>query len=313
MAACTEKLRGLRAAMHIVIAGCGYLGQELARQALAAGHSVLGLTRSADSALALRRESLPARDADLSDAAALARLAAECPGDTAVVHCAAGGKGGGPDTYRTVYLEGMRNLRAAFPGAARLVFTSSTSVYAQTDGSLVSEDSPALPDRESGRLLRATEDETLAAGGTVLRLAGIYGPGRSVLLRQFLAGESVIDVRTAPPATPDGRWVNQIHRTDAAAALLMAATGALTPGIYNTADSTPMLQRTIYEELARRFARPLPPECAPDSTRKRGWTHKQAANSRLRAAGWQPHYPSWFAALDNDPALVPSVREQLRP
>ena len=291
----------------LLIAGCGYLGQELARQALAAGHGVLALTRTAESALALREAGISARAADLSDAVALAAAAAECPRDTALVHCAASGKGGGPDTYRAVYLEGLRNLRAAFPDAARFVFTSSTSVYAQIDGSIVTEDSPALPERETGRILRETEDETLAAGGTVLRLAGLYGPGRSVLLRQFLAAASIIDVRTAPPATPDGRWVNHIHRADAATALLMAATGALPPGIYNCADSTPMLQRTIYNTLAVRFARPLPPEAAPDAARKRGWTHKRVANARLRAAGWQPRYPSWFDALDHDPALVPSI------
>lgn len=295
---------------HLLIAGCGYLGQELARQALAAGHGVLGLTRSPDSAHALGGDGIPALAADL--AAPLDAIAAQCPPDTVVVHCAAGGKGGGPDTYRAVYLDGMRNLRAAFP-RARLVFTSSTSVYAQIDGARVTEVSPAEPDRETGRILRMTEDDTLAAGGTVLRLAGLYGPGRSVLLRQFLAGGSVIDIRREPPATPDGRWVNQIHRADAAAALLMAATGALPLGIYNCADSTPLLQRTIYTELARRFDRPLPPEAAPDSARKRGWTHKRVDNARLRAAGWEPRFPSWFDALDGDPALVPSVLAQLPP
>lgn len=293
--------------VSLLIAGCGYLGQELARQALATGHGVLALTRTDDSARALRDAGIPALAADLSDAAALAAVAVECPRDPAVVHCAAGGKGGGPDTYRAVYLDGLRNLRTAFAKAARFVFTSSTSVYAQIDGGIVTEDSPALPNRETGRILRETEDETLAAGGTVLRLAGLYGPGRSVLLRQFLADASNIDVRTDPPATPDGRWVNQIHRADAAAALLMAATGALPPGIYNCADSTPLLQRTIYSTLAARFARPLPPEAAPDAARKRGWTHKRVANTRLCAAGWQPRYPSWFDALDHDPALVPSI------
>lgn len=293
---------------HLLIAGCGYLGQELARQALAARHTVLGLTRRADSAQALSDAGIPALAADL--AAPLDGIAAHCPPETVVVHCAAGGKGGGPDTYRAVYLEGLRNLRAALPGA-RLVFTSSSSVYAQVDGTLVTEAAPAAPDRETGRILRETEDLTIAGGGTVLRLAGLYGPGRSVLLRQFLAGESVIDIRREPPATPDGRWVNQIHRADAAAALLMAATGALTPGIYNCADSTPLLQRTIYTELARRFQRPLPPEAAPDSARKRGWTHKRVDNSRLRAAGWLPRFPSWFDALNGDPALVPSVLAQL--
>ena len=295
----------------LLIAGCGYIGQELARQALAAGHRVLGLTRSAATVESLCASGIPAAAADITDAASLAPVAASLTGPVAVIHCAAGGKGVGPATYRSVYLQGMQNLCTAFPAAATFVFASSSSVYAQEDGSRVTEDTPALPERETGRILREAEEVALRAGGTVLRFAGLYGPGRSVLLRQFLAGESAIDVRTAPPATPDGRWVNQIHRTDAASALLFAATGGLPPGIYNAADSTPMLQRTIYQELARRFQRPLPPEAAPDHNRKRGWTHKQVDNSRLRHAGWQPRYPSWFHALDHDPALVPSILAQL--
>lgn len=296
----------------LLIAGCGYLGQALARMALGQGREVLGLCQREESARALREGVIPARAVSLTDGAALMELAREWPMETAVVHCAAGGRGGGTEAYRAVYLEGMRNLRAAFPGASRMVFTSSTSVYAQTDGSVVDEDLPAEPDRETGRILRATEGETLAAGGTVLRLAGIYGPERSVLLRNFLAGESVIDVRTEPPATPDGRWVNQIHRDDAARALLHLVNAAETRGkVLNGADGTPMLQRTIYSELARRFSLPLPPEAAPDGARKRGWTHKRVDASRLRALGWQPQYPSWFDALDGDPALVPSVLAQL--
>jgi nucleoside-diphosphate-sugar epimerase len=294
----------------LLIAGCGYLGRELARQALSAGHRVWALTRTAESAAELSVSGIPAMQADLSDAASIRRAAENCPPGTAVVHCAAGGKGGGTDTYRAIYLQGMHNLRMALPDAPRFVFTSSSSVYAQIDGSVINEDSPALPVRETGRILREAEEVALERGGIVLRLAGIYGPARSVLLRQFLAGESVIDVRTEPPATPDGRWVNHTHRDDAAAALLMAATGELPPGVYNCADSTPMLQRTIYTELSRRFALPLPPEAPPDHTRKRGWTHKQVDNTRLRAAGWEPRYPSWFHALDHDAGLVSSILHQ---
>lgn len=296
----------------LLIAGCGYLGQALARMALEQGREVLGLCQRDESARALRKEGIPARAASLTDAAALMELAREWPVKTAVVHCAASGRGGGSDAYRAVYLDGMRNLRAAFPASSRVLFTSSTSVYAQTDGSVVDEDSPAEPDRETGRVLCAAEDETLTAGGTAVRLAGLYGPGRSVLLRNFLAGESVIDVRTEPPATPDGRWVNQIHRDDAARALLLLLDCEAARGqVFNAADSTPMLQRTIYSELARRFSRPLPPVAAPDGGRKRGWTHKRVDAARLRSLGWEPVFPSWFDALDRDAALVPSVLAQL--
>ena len=102
---------------------------------------------------------------------------------------------------------GARHLLDAFR-PRRTVYTGSTSVYAQTDGAWVDESSPAEPDRETGHILRETEAIVLAAhGGTVARLAGIYGPGRSVLLRKFLASEAVIE--------GDGlRWLNQIQRDD---------------------------------------------------------------------------------------------------
>ncbi len=301
----------MKSSPPLLITGCGYLGQEIARQALARGLRVAGICRTGESAADLERQGIPALVADLTDLASLTILAADWPRDTMVIHCAAGGRGGGVEAYRAVYLEGVKNLRKAFPGASRLLFTSSTSVYPQTDGAWVTEDSPAEPDRETGRILRQAEDGARAAGGCAARLAGLYGPGRSVLLRQFLLGESAIDVRVAPPATPDGRWVNQIHRDDAARALLFLLTeadeGAFRGHVYNVADSTPMLQRTLYTELARRFVSPLPPEARPDAGRKRGWTHKRVDASRLRALGWSPLFPSWFDALDRDASLVPSV------
>src|SRR4029450_8210646 len=100
-----------------------------------------------------------------------------------VVHCASSGA----DSYRRVYRDGVDNLSACFPGA-RLIFTSSTSVYPQRDRSLVTEESPAKSDSDDARTLRAAEEIVLENGGIVLRVAGIYGPGRSFLLRSALDG-----------------------------------------------------------------------------------------------------------------------------
>jgi hypothetical protein len=78
-------------------------------------------------------------------------------------------------------------------------------------------------------------------------------------------------------------------------------------GLYNVSDRTPLLQREIYERLAARFGRELPPEAVPETGRKRGWTHKRVSSARLRGTGWEPRYASWFDALDGDPELVPSI------
>lgn len=295
-----------------LIAGCGYLGTVLARELLSAGRPVLGLTRQETSAAALRASGIPATACDLTDSASLFQAVAGFLSSgisLRIVHCAASGRGGGVEHYRAIYLEGSRNLRTIFPQAERFFFTSSTSVYPHIDGEIVTETSSADPDRETGRLLRQAEDETLAAGGFVGRLAGIYGPGRSVLLKNFLAGESVIDVRTQPPATPDGRWINQIHVRDAARAIvhLLDLPHPVPPPLWNISDSTPLLQRPLFEQLHQRFHRPLPPEAPPDLARKRGWTHKQVSNNLLLQTGWQPLYPSWFHALDHDPDFLPPI------
>ena len=209
------------------------------------------------------------------------------PAADLIVHCAASGRGG-VDAYQRVYLAGCRNLTEAFPGVP-LVFTSSTSVYAQTDGSVVTEDSPAIPARETGRLLLEAERLTLAAAGVVVRLAGIYGPGRSVILQKFLAGEAVLE--------EDGRrFLNQIHRDDAARAIYHLATAGLRGAVFNVCDSRPLAQLDCYAALSRMFARPLPPSGPRDPNRKRGWTHKQVSNEKLRATGWQPQYPSFLEA-----------------
>ena len=210
----------------------------------------------------------------------------------ALVHCA------GPDqatteSYRLVYVQGLRNAVAAF-APRRVLFTSSTSVYAQTDGSWVDETSETRPHRETSRILLQAEAIALNAGGSVARLSGLYGPGRSVLMRKFLSGEAILE--------GDGtRWINQIHRDDAARALVQLVEGRANPGIYNVTDSTPATQLEVYSWLADHFHRPLPSYGPEDLQRKRGWTNKRVCNRRLRKTDWQLTYPAYRDAI---PTLI---------
>jgi hypothetical protein len=73
-------------------------------------------------------------------------------------------------------------------------------------------------------------------------------------------------------------------------------------------DSVPLQQRALYEELSRRFGLPLPPVGPINMDRKRGWTHKQVQNAKLRSLGWSPIYPSFFDAVENDSGLVTGAR-----
>lgn len=262
---------------HLLLIGSGYLGQAVAREFQDGGWMVTAVSLSGgDASLAC----------DVGDPAGVAGLAAKLSGrPDLIVHCASSGRGGA-EAYRHVYVEGCRNLVRAFPGTP-VVFTSSTSVYAQTDGSVVTEGDPAEPDRETGKLLLEAEDVILSAGGLVLRLSGIYGPGRSVILKKFLSGEARIE--------EDGRRIlNQIHRDDAARAVFhLAAHAGKGPEIFNVSDDHPLSQLACYQRLSEIFSRPLPAAGPRDPDRKRGWTHKIVSNEKLRATGWKPDHPSF--------------------
>jgi len=272
---------------RLLIAGCGFLGNALAHRALDAGWIVEGWTHSPESAQALRDAPFRVHPCDLAEPDAVLAAASAFAPDV-IVHCASSGRGDA-EAYRKVYVAGMKHLAAAAHGA-RLLFTGSTSVYAQADDSVVTEESPAEPGRETGRALLDAERVALAAGGIVARLAGLYGPGRSVLVRKFLEGTAVLEAG-------GGRWINQIHRDDAAAALLHLADQRHAAGIYNVCDNTPLTQRDVYAFLSEHFGRPLPPEGPADLNRKRGWTSKRISNAKLRATGWEPRYPSFRDAV----------------
>ena len=278
---------------RVFLAGCGFVGQATAQWLHARGWDVLGGTHSPESAAALSGEQYRVLACDITDHAAVTAL----PPVDAVIHCASSGRGG-VDEYRAVYLEGARVL-AEVLAPRQFLFTSSTSVYAQVGREVVTEECVATPERETGRILREAEEFVLARGGTVARLAGIYGPGRSVLLRRFFSGEAVIE-------DDGGRFINQVHRDDIASALgLLLEAGAR--GIFNVCDDEPMTQRSVYAWLAQRFNKPLPPSAPIDLNRRRGWTSKRVSNAKLRGLGWTPRYPSFREAVEQDAALLASL------
>jgi nucleoside-diphosphate-sugar epimerase len=271
---------------RILIAGCGYVGQATADLFHAAGWSVEGWTQSAESATKLAAKPYPVYGVDITDEAEISTH----PGVfDAIIHCASSG-GRAADAYRQIYLNGARHLLDRF-GGSRMLFTSSTSVYAQRDGSWVTEESQTKPTRETGRILLATEELVLGHGGVVARLAGIYGPGRSALLSKFLSGEASIDPR-------NDRLVNQIHRDDIAAALfLLLNRPSPAREIYNVVDDQPILQSECYRWLAEKLNRSLPPVKEREGQRKRGDSNKRVSNAKLRAIGWTPQYPTFAEAM----------------
>jgi nucleoside-diphosphate-sugar epimerase len=278
---------------RVLIVGCGYVGQAVAELFQHAGWQVQGWTRSPESAAALSGKPYQVVPVDIAQRD---QVQGYPENFDALILCVST-RGGGQGVYREVYLNGARNLLARFAGAP-IVFTSSTSVYGQNDGSLITEESETEPAQETGRILLETEKAVLGCDGTVARLAGIYGPGRSALLRKFLAGEAVLD--------PDhDRFINQVHRDDVAAALFLLATReSLARQIYNVIDDQPILQSECYRWLAAKLGRPAPPIGRSTSKRRRGESNKRVSNSKLRSVGWSPRYPTFADGMEQ--SVLPS-------
>jgi nucleoside-diphosphate-sugar epimerase len=273
---------------RVLIAGCGYVGTAAADLFHDVGWAVEGWTRSAESASGLSGNPYSIHSIDIS---AANQIATAPPGNfDTVIHCAST-RGGDVDAYRRVYWDGARNLLSRFSGA-RFLFTSSTSVYAQKDGSWATEESSADPELETGRILRETEKFVLARGKIVARLGGVYGPGRSALLKKFLSGQAIIDPE-------NDRYVNQVHRDDVAAAFFVLLERQRPPGeIYNVVDNKPVSLSECYRWLAERLDRPLPAAGGSPTKRKRGESNKRVSNAKLRALGWAPRYPSFVEGME---------------
>jgi len=287
----------------VLIIGHGYVGAALAESLWASGVPVASVNRTAVTTFPY-----PVISGDVSTLDSLKSIPGTLPfpGPDVIVHCASSSRGGA-GAYRAVFIDGLMNLRELFPEAP-IIFTSSSSVYGQIDGSVVDEASPAAPDRETSRILCEAEVLARESGGIALRLAGIYGPGRSVHLRKLLEGTATIDEGEV------SRFLNQIHQDDVIRAithLIQAGVARHGGALFNVVDDHALTQRECYESLASFFGVPVPPEAPPALDRKRAWTNKIVSNAALRATGWEPRYPSFLDAVQNDPRLVPSIREQI--
>jgi len=274
--------------MRVLIIGCGYVGQFLGSELVRLGHEVFGLRRSPVAG----REGIRPLVADVTDSGGLARL--PLPFDW-VVNTVSSSKGGADD-YRRVYLRGTDNIVQWLSSSPpeKYVYTSSTGVYAQDDGSAVVETSPADGATETGRILAAAEkrlgDAVNASGfpAVILRVAGIYGPERGHLFRQYLRGEAAIAGRGE-------RWINMIHRDDVAGCIIAALDRGRPGEIYNAVDDEPVRQIDFFRWLSEALGGEMPPFGDPDPPgRRRGATSKKVVNLKLKAElGYRFRHPTF--------------------
>ncbi len=277
----------------IILVGCGFLGKATAQLFSDAGYHVTSIVRSATSREELLKENSPFDiiACDITNKAEVQKIAPSLQEALFMIYAVSSGKGDAK-TYTDVYRNGLSNILEVWKTESfkQFTFVSSTSVYAQFRGELVTESSTTEPDRATSRTLLEAEKVALAAGGSVARFSGIYGPGRSVLLKKFLTQEARLE-------EGGHRWINQIHRDDGAQALYHLTNSSAPAGIYNITDNTPATQREVYQWIANAVGKPLPPDGPADYNRKRGWTSKRVSNKKLRETGWNPLYPSYREAL----------------
>ncbi|MFO0800950.1 MAG: NAD-dependent epimerase/dehydratase family protein [Gemmataceae bacterium] len=269
-------------ATDALIVGCGYLGRRVAARWVAAGRRVAAVTRRNASELrALGVEPVIADVMDPSSLVALPRAA--------VVLYAVGMDRAAGHSMHDVYVGGLRNLLTALPTGERFLYVSSTSVYGQRDGGEVDETSPTEPTEEAGRVVLAAERLLRARrrDAIVLRLAGLYGPDRLLRKHPVLKGEPLVG--------DADRWLNLVHVSDAADAVVAAVERATPGATFTVADDAPAPRRAFYTLLAELLNAP---PAAFDERPELDLPNRRVVNRRVRAElGWAPRFPSFREGL----------------
>lgn len=277
--------------MHALIIGCGYVGRRVARAWVERGDTVAALTRSREHADELRVLGV---HPILGDVAADATLASLPAAD--IVLYAVGLDRSSGKSHREVYVVGLGNVLERIAGTTRrFLYVSSTSVYGQEDGEWVDETSACRPTSPNGQVCLEAEElvwrffprsehssksRTVPVrsapdvrGANILRLAGIYGPGRlAARIESLRTGEPV-------PGNPDA-WLNLIHVEDAVAALLACEERGPIGETYLISDGHPQTRRDYLTELARLIHAPAP-TFSPGPACQEG-LNKRCSNRRLR-------------------------------
>jgi nucleoside-diphosphate-sugar epimerase len=266
----------------ILCVGCGDVGGTVAKQLAEAGHHVTGLKRHPPATA----DKVNYIAADITVATQLHNLATDF--DTVFFVLS-------PDRYsengyRAVYETGLDNLLNHFACAKqspRWFFTSSTSVYAQSQGEWVDEESVAEPENPNSQFIRAAERKIIAANpeNIVVRFSGIYGEGRGYLLR---LAQQTPEVQKNPPC-----FTNRIHQQDCVGVLLFLlqqqANGKLLKQCYLASDDNPAPTWEVMTWLAEQM------KCRPpkEKTTQCSEMNKRCNNQRLKALGYQFRYPSY--------------------
>ena len=261
--------------VRTLIFGCGYVGSRVATLARDRGDTVFATTRDPNKAKCLAGQGFTPVLADWSNSCTLARL----PDVDRVLVAVSYDRRSNEDRYES-QVGGFARLLQNLDPNVNVCYLSTTGVFHQTDGSWVDETSPTRPTRDGGRAHLDAESLLWRmrphAKSCILRLAGIYGPGRIPRAADVIAGR--------PIASPERGYLNLIHVDDAADAVL-ASWNPSAARLYVVADDEPMLRSNFYREIAKQTHSPEPTFVSPpeDSQKSfRSETNKRIWNRKLK-------------------------------
>ena len=270
--------------MHVLIAGCGDVGSVLATSLLQDGHLVYGLKRDTSNL----PDGVQPVQADLTKPETLTDLPTEIDSLVFMPTPGSRDKAG----YQAIFVQGWKNLWAGLKQTpSRTLVVSSTAVYGESDGAVVNEETRPEPTGFNGKVL--LEMESVAGTYTdklvVVRISGIYGPGRERLIR--MAASSDLKVQQSPPF-----FTHRIHRDDAAAALKHLLEIDKPATLYVATDDQPAARYEVVEWLAKAQGQSAPIGLTDNSAS----SGKRVNNQRLRDSGFNLAYPDYrtgYAAL----------------
>lgn len=266
--------------MRVLIVGCGYVGLPLALELLRRGHNVYGLRRSGEGKIMLQANGIKPIQLDITIEENVLNVNKKFDW---VINCAA------PhhptkELYYSLYYQGTKNLlkwMKLYP-VKKYVYTSSTSVYGQDDGSIVTEVSETNPINENARILVDTEKlifeaiKTDSLPAIIFRTAGIYGPERGYYFKQFINNPAAVS------GNPN-RYINMVHRDDVVGAIITALESDIRGEVFNLVDNEPVTLYDFYKYLSEQLNKPMP-EFVTEilwQTKSRSSTNKRISNAKL--------------------------------
>jgi nucleoside-diphosphate-sugar epimerase len=243
----------------IFIAGCGYIGERLARTYQTSGADVTCMVRSPEHGLSLESEGFNTVVSPLDDPGTFPPFDLR---DALLFYLVPPPGGGIADSRARNFIAQM----SLGDKPEKIIYMSATSVYRENDGAVVTEDSPKNPDSAMGKRRLDAEAAFLEYGATngvpviILRVSGIYGPGRLPLM-QISQGQPLLHENESGPS-------NRIHADDLTAVCIAAAEHVNGNDIFNVSDGNPSSMTTYFNACADALGLPRQPQVSLEEARQ---------------------------------------------